>query len=70
MDLATLTLFLPACFALNMAPGPNNLLSVSNATRYGYRTSCLAGVGRLLALARQEFLVAADKPDNAQYTSR
>lgn len=34
MDLATLSLFLPACFALNMAPGPNNLLSVSNATRY------------------------------------
>jgi hypothetical protein len=29
MDLATLTLFLPACFALNMTPGPNNLLSVS-----------------------------------------
>ena len=40
MDLATLTLFLPACFALNMAPGPNNLLSVSNSSRYGYRTSC------------------------------
>lgn len=49
MDLATLTLFLPACFALNMAPGPNNLLSVSNATRYGYRTACLAGGGLLLA---------------------
>jgi len=51
MDLATLSLFVPACFALNMAPGPNNLLSVSNATRYGYRRSCLrrrppAGVRR------------------------
>jgi threonine/homoserine/homoserine lactone efflux protein len=45
MDLATLTLFLPACFALNMAPGPNNLLSVSNSTRYGYRTACVAGIG-------------------------
>jgi hypothetical protein len=44
MDLATLSLFLPACFALNMAPGPNNLLSVSNATRYGYRRACVAGV--------------------------
>lgn len=51
MDIATLALFLPACFALNMAPGPNNLLSISNATRYGYRTSCMAGVGRLLAFA-------------------
>ena len=59
MDLATLTLFLPACFALNMAPGPNNLLSVSNSTRYGYRTSCLAGVGRLLAFAGMIALASA-----------
>jgi threonine/homoserine/homoserine lactone efflux protein len=51
MDSATLALFLPACFALNMAPGPNNLLSISNATRYGYRTSCMAGTGRLMAFA-------------------
>ena len=59
MDLATLTLFLPACFALNMAPGPNNLLSVSNATRYGYRTACLAGGGRLLAFAAMIALASA-----------
>ena len=59
MDLATLTLFLPACFALNMAPGPNNLLSVSNSTRYGYRTACLAGVGRLLAFAAMIALASA-----------
>ncbi|MDE1528683.1 LysE family translocator [Pseudomonas carnis] len=59
MDLATLALFLPACFALNMAPGPNNLLSVSNATRYGYRTSCLAGLGRLLAFAGMIALASA-----------
>jgi len=51
MSLATLLLFLPACFALNLAPGPNNLLSISNATRYGFRTACVAGVGRLLAFA-------------------
>lgn len=49
MDLATITLFVPACFALNMAPGPNNLLSLSNASRYGFRLSCAAGLGRLLA---------------------
>lgn len=49
MDLATLALFVPACFALNMAPGPNNLLSISNATRYGFRLACSAGAGRLLA---------------------
>src|SRR5471030_3414651 len=59
MDLATLALFLPSCFALNMAPGPNNLLSISNATRYGYRTSCLAGVGRLLAFAGMIALASA-----------
>ena len=59
MDLATLSLFLPACFALNMAPGPNNLLSVSNATRYGYRASCLAGIGRLLAFAGMIALASA-----------
>ncbi|XLZ72677.1 LysE family translocator [Massilia sp. SR12] len=51
MDASTLLLFVPACFALNMAPGPNNLLSVSNATRYGFRRSCLAGAGRLAAFA-------------------
>ena len=59
MDLATLALFLPACFALNMAPGPNNLLSVSNSTRYGYRASCLAGIGRLLAFAGMIALASA-----------
>ena len=51
MKSATLLLFLPACFALNMAPGPNNLLSISNATRYGFRASCLGGLGRVLAFA-------------------
>lgn len=59
MDLSTLALFLPACFALNMAPGPNNLLSVSNSTRYGYRISCLAGVGRLVAFAGMIALASA-----------
>jgi threonine/homoserine/homoserine lactone efflux protein len=51
MEVPTLTLFVPACFALNMAPGPNNLLSLSNATRYGFRQACAAGIGRLAASA-------------------
>lgn len=59
MDASTLLLFVPACFALNMAPGPNNLLSVSNATRYGFRRSCLAGAGRLLAFAGMIALASA-----------
>lgn len=49
MSIETLLLFIPACFALNLAPGPNNLLSVANATRYGFWTSTVAGTGRLLA---------------------
>jgi threonine/homoserine/homoserine lactone efflux protein len=49
MSCDTLLLFIPACFALNMAPGPNNLLSVSNAARHGFWTSCIAGAGRLVA---------------------
>ncbi len=59
MDASTLMLFVPACFALNMAPGPNNLLSVSNATRYGFRRSCLAGAGRLVAFAGMIALASA-----------
>lgn len=49
MSLKLLLLFLPACFALNMAPGPNNLLSIANGTRYGFGKACLAGIGRLVA---------------------
>jgi threonine/homoserine/homoserine lactone efflux protein len=59
MDYATLALFIPACFALNMAPGPNNLLSISNATRYGFHRACLAGVGRLLAFMGMIALASA-----------
>ncbi|OCX15880.1 LysE family translocator [Pseudomonas graminis] len=51
MDLSTLAVFIPACFALNMAPGPNNLLSISNASRYGFISACSGGIGRLLAFA-------------------
>lgn len=59
MDLSTLLLFIPACFALNLAPGPNNLLSISNATRYGFRAACVAGLGRLLAFAGMIGLAAS-----------
>ncbi|MDE1166544.1 MAG: LysE family translocator [Pseudomonas sp.] len=58
MNLTTLLLFIPACFALNMAPGPNNLLSLNNASRYGFGQSCLAGAGRLLAFAGMIALAA------------
>jgi threonine/homoserine/homoserine lactone efflux protein len=58
VNLMTLLLFLPACFALNMAPGPNNLLSMSNAKRYGIRVACFAGIGRLVAFVGMITLAA------------
>lgn len=52
-------LFIPACFALNMAPGPNNLLSLNNAARQGLRMACLAASGRLLAFTVMIALAAS-----------
>lgn len=59
MNISTLLIFIPACFALNMAPGPNNLLSINNATQYGFWASCMAGTGRLIAFAAMIALAAA-----------
>lgn len=59
MELSALLMFVPACLALNLAPGPNNLLSVSNATHYGFGVSCRAGLGRLLAFAGMIALAAS-----------
>lgn len=52
-------LFIPACFALNMSPGPNNLLSMSNAKRYGLKIAVVAGLGRLLAFIGMIALAAS-----------
>jgi threonine/homoserine/homoserine lactone efflux protein len=49
MPLHTYLLFLPACFALNMAFGPNNVLSLSNGARIGVLHSVTASFGRLVA---------------------
>lgn len=51
MTLASYLLFLPACFALNMAFGPNNLLSVGNGARWGVGPAVVAALGRLFAFA-------------------
>jgi threonine/homoserine/homoserine lactone efflux protein len=48
MTLDDYLLFLPACFAINMAFGPNNLLSLSNGARDG---TVAAASGRLVAFA-------------------
>ncbi|RZL97542.1 MAG: LysE family translocator [Variovorax sp.] len=51
MTLSAYLLYLPACFALNMAFGPNNLLSVTNGARHGVGVAVLAASGRLAAFA-------------------
>ncbi|MDP9993268.1 threonine/homoserine/homoserine lactone efflux protein [Variovorax boronicumulans] len=51
MSLSTYLLFLPACFAINMAFGPNNLLSVTNGARHGVSPAVIAASGRLVAFA-------------------
>ncbi|TLP78407.1 LysE family translocator [Pseudomonas nitroreducens] len=52
-------LFLPACFALNLVPGPNNLLSLNNAARFGLLRATVAGAGRLVAFAGMLALAAS-----------
>jgi threonine/homoserine/homoserine lactone efflux protein len=47
----TLLLFIPACFALNLAPGPNNLMAMKNAKDLGLKIAILAGLGRLFAFS-------------------
>ncbi len=44
-------LFLPACFLLNIAPGPNNMLAFSNGARLGLGRAFLGGMGRMPAFA-------------------
>lgn len=46
-----LLVFIPACFALNMAFGPNNLLSLTVGLQDGVRTAVTASSGRLVAFA-------------------
>lgn len=58
MSAVTWALFLPACFAINMAPGPNNMLAFSNAARFGFAHAMLGGLGRLLAFGAMIMLVA------------
>lgn len=51
MNASSVLLFLPACFALNMAFGPNNLLSMTVGAKQGMSTALVAAMGRLLAFA-------------------
>lgn len=58
MSAVTWALFIPACFAINMAPGPNNMLAFSNAARFGFSHAMLGAFGRLVAFALMITLVA------------
>lgn len=49
MSLSVWLMFIPAVFLLNMAPGPNNLLAVSNAARFGWQRAVIGGLGRVPA---------------------
>ncbi len=51
-------IFLPAGFALNIFPGPNNLLALSNSARFGFSRAFLAGFARLPAFAVMVALTA------------
>lgn len=46
MSLGIWALFVPAAFALNMFPGPNNVLAMTHAARFGFATGVLAALGR------------------------
>lgn len=43
------SIFIPACFALNCAPGPNNMLAFANGARLGFVRAMLGGLGRMPA---------------------
>lgn len=59
MEIWKLLFFIPACFALNMTPGPNNLLSMNNARCYGFQSAFIAGLGRIAAFAVMIALAAS-----------
>ena len=44
-------LYVPACFAVNMAFGPNNLMAVNNAIQKGVCFAWLASFGRIASFA-------------------
>lgn len=58
MTLQTWIVFLPACFALNLAFGPNNLLSLSNGAQEGIGRAVVAAQGRNVAFLFMILLTA------------
>ncbi|MGO4572047.1 LysE family translocator [Microvirga sp. 2TAF3] len=58
MSWNTFLLFAPACFAINLAFGPNNLLSLTYGMQSGVRIAAFAAAGRLIAFALMIVLAA------------
>lgn len=58
MPFETWLLFIPAVLAINVYPGPNNLMALSNGARFGFWHSVAAASGRLPAFAGMIALVA------------
>ncbi len=46
-----LAVFIPACFAINLAFGPNNLMAMTHGAQAGTGFALRAGLGRILAFA-------------------
>jgi len=46
-----LAVYIPACFAINLAFGPNNLLAITHGAQAGAGFALRAGMGRILAFA-------------------
>ncbi|BBE73032.1 LysE family translocator [Oharaeibacter diazotrophicus] len=51
MTLETWAIFVPAAFALNCYPGPNNVLAMTHGARFGFATATVAALGRFPAFA-------------------
>ncbi|MCJ8322368.1 MAG: LysE family translocator [Rhizobiales bacterium] len=49
MTIEALLLMIPACFAINMIPGPNIILSIRNGIQTGYVSSMVGVFGRFTA---------------------
>ncbi len=51
MTFETWAIFVPAAFALNCYPGPNNVLAMTHGARFGFATATVAALGRFPAFA-------------------
>lgn len=59
MEIWKLLFFIPVCFALNMTPGPKNLLAMNNARCYGFQSALIASLGRITAFSVMITLTAS-----------